>query len=117
MFFSDDAGGFVNLAEAVPDVLLDIRYYSTYNFIGDRIDGYEEPVALLAREADDGKIKFSLRAKEPDLISDVAQMFGGGGHPQTHRGKRAAALRGKGIPDFGQPGCMLPGGQGADLAG
>lgn len=51
MFFSDDADGFVNLAEAVPDVLLDIRYYSTYNFIGDRIDGYEEPVALLAREA------------------------------------------------------------------
>ena len=40
-------------------------------------------MALLAREADDGKIKFSLRAKEPDLISDVAQMFGGGGHPQA----------------------------------
>ena len=29
----------------------EIRYHSTYNFIGDRIDGYEEPVALLTREA------------------------------------------------------------------
>jgi D-alanyl-D-alanine dipeptidase len=29
----------------------EIRYYSTYNFIGDRIDGYEEPVALLTIEA------------------------------------------------------------------
>ena len=43
--------GFVSLSEAIPDILLDIRYYSTYNFVGERIDGYEEPVALLTREA------------------------------------------------------------------
>ena len=48
---SDDASGFVLLAEAVPDAILEIRYYSTFNFIGDRIDGYEAPVALLTREA------------------------------------------------------------------
>ena len=47
----DDASGFVLLAEAVPDVILEIRYYSTYNFVGDRIDGYEDPCALLTREA------------------------------------------------------------------
>jgi len=35
----------------VPDAILEIRYYSTYNFVGDRIDGYEEPVALLTKEA------------------------------------------------------------------
>ena len=46
-----DASGFVSLAEAVPDVILEIRYYSTYNFVGERIDGYEEPCALLTREA------------------------------------------------------------------
>lgn len=48
---SDDASGFVLLSEAVPDALLEIRYYSTYNFVGDRIEGYEEPVALLTKEA------------------------------------------------------------------
>ena len=48
---SDDASGFVVLSEAVPDVILEIRYYSTYNFVGDRIDGYEEPVALITKEA------------------------------------------------------------------
>ena len=48
---SDDASDFVLLSEAVPDVILEIRYYSTYNFVGDRIDGYEEPVALLTKEA------------------------------------------------------------------
>lgn len=49
--FSDDASDFVLLSEAVPDAILEIRYYSTYNFVGARIDGYEQPVALLTREA------------------------------------------------------------------
>ena len=48
---SDDASDFVLLSEAVPDAILEIRYYSTYNFIGNRIDGYEEPLAILTKEA------------------------------------------------------------------
>jgi D-alanyl-D-alanine dipeptidase len=43
--------GFVYLAEAVSDAILEIRYYSTYNFVGDRVDGYESPVAMLTKEA------------------------------------------------------------------
>ena len=46
-----DSSGFVKLAEAVPDAILEIRYYSTYNFVGERIDGYEAPVAYLTKEA------------------------------------------------------------------
>ncbi|MBO7689819.1 MAG: M15 family metallopeptidase [Clostridia bacterium] len=45
------AAGFVLLSDLVPGIVQEIRYYSTYNFIGDRIDGYEEPVALLTKEA------------------------------------------------------------------
>ena len=48
---SDDPSDFVLLSEAVPDAILEIRYYSTYNFVGDRIDGYEEPLAMLTAEA------------------------------------------------------------------
>ena len=48
---SDDSSDFVLLSEAVPDAILEIRYYSTYNFVGDRIDGYEEPMAFLTKEA------------------------------------------------------------------
>ncbi|MBR4393137.1 MAG: hypothetical protein IKT07_03840, partial [Oscillospiraceae bacterium] len=61
-----DAGrsGFVELAEAVPDAILEIRYYSTYNFVGDRIDGYDEPCALLTQEAAD-----ALRAVSDELIT------------------------------------------------
>ena len=39
------------LADFVPGIIQEIRYHSTYNFIGDRIDGYEEPCALLTKEA------------------------------------------------------------------
>ena len=43
--------GFVVLADFVPSIVQEIRYHSSYNFIGERIDGYEEPVALLTKEA------------------------------------------------------------------
>ena len=46
-----DPSDFVVLADFVPGIIQEIRYYSTYNFIGDRIDGYEEPCALLTKEA------------------------------------------------------------------
>lgn len=47
----EDSSGFVNVAEMIPDVVLDIRYYSEYNFVGERIDGYEAPIAMLTTEA------------------------------------------------------------------
>ena len=46
-----DPSGFVVLADYIPGIIQEIRYHSTYNFIGDRIDGYEEPCALLTKEA------------------------------------------------------------------
>ncbi|MBQ6662987.1 MAG: M15 family metallopeptidase [Firmicutes bacterium] len=46
-----DPSGFVLLSDYVPHIVQEIRYFSTYNFIGDRINGYEEPCALLTREA------------------------------------------------------------------
>ena len=54
--------GFVHLTDAVPDAILEIRYYSTYNFVGDRIDGYEKPTALLTKEAAN-----ALKAVSDDL--------------------------------------------------
>lgn len=46
-----DPSGFVLLSDQIPQIIQEIRYFSTYNFIGDRIDGYEEPCAVLTREA------------------------------------------------------------------
>ena len=61
---SDDASDFVLLSEAVPDAILEIRYYSTYNFIGDRVDGYEEPLAFLTKEA-----AAALREVSDDVVA------------------------------------------------
>ncbi len=46
-----DPSSFVLLADYVPAIVQEIRYYSTYNFIGERIDGYEEPCAILTKQA------------------------------------------------------------------
>jgi D-alanyl-D-alanine dipeptidase len=55
---------FVTVTDAVPDVILEIRYYGTYNFVGDRIDGYLQPTALLTKEA-----AKALKAVSDDVIS------------------------------------------------
>ena len=44
---------FVLLADVCPDIIQEIRYYTTYNFVGERIPGYERPVAYLTRQAAD----------------------------------------------------------------
>ena len=59
-----DSSGFVMLTDAVPDAILEIRYYGTYNFVGERIDGYQEPTALLTKEA-----AAALRAVSDDVKS------------------------------------------------
>ncbi|MBE6010751.1 MAG: peptidase M15 [Lachnospiraceae bacterium] len=65
VILSNDSSDFVLLSEVVPDAILEIRYYSTYNFVGDRIDGYEEPVALLTEEAAE-----ALKEVSDDLEED-----------------------------------------------
>ena len=46
-----DPSGFVVLADHVPAIVQEIRYYSTYNFLGERVDGYEEPCTIATIEA------------------------------------------------------------------
>jgi D-alanyl-D-alanine dipeptidase len=62
--FSNDSSDFVQVTDVDPDVILEIRYYSTYNFVGDRIDGYEEPTALLTKEAANALKEVSAELKE-----------------------------------------------------
>jgi len=67
--------GFVLVSEAVPDVILEIRYHSTFNFVGQRIDGYEQPIAILTceaaaalKKAGDAAIKAGYRLKVYDAF-------------------------------------------------
>jgi D-alanyl-D-alanine dipeptidase len=60
---TEDASQFVTLTDVVPDAILEIRYFGTYNFVGDRIDGYLEPTALMTKQAAD-----SLRAVSDEVM-------------------------------------------------
>lgn len=59
-----DPEGFVEVAEFLPDAILDMRYYTSYNFTGARVAGYYSPTALLTVEAAD-----ALKAVSDELVS------------------------------------------------
>ena len=61
---TDDRSDFVLLTDAVPDAILEIRYYGTYNFVGTRIDGYEAPIAMLTKKAAE-----ALKAVSDDVMA------------------------------------------------
>lgn len=42
---------FTLITDVIPDAILEIRYYSSYNFVGERIDGYMAPVAIMTVKA------------------------------------------------------------------
>ena len=62
--FSSDRSDFVDLNEVIDDLITDIRYYGDYNFVGERIDGYEEPLALLTKKAAEALKKVAAEARE-----------------------------------------------------
>ena len=45
-----DNSDFVIITEEIPEILTELRYYTSYNFIGKKINGYEEPVAIIKKE-------------------------------------------------------------------
>ena len=58
---------FVSVSHEIPDVLLDVRYHSTFNFVADRVDGYDEPLVILTREAADALKKVNADARAMGL--------------------------------------------------
>lgn len=57
--------GFCRIKDSIPDIVIDMRYYGTHNFVGRRIDGYEAPVPMLTKEATSAlrKVADELRSK------------------------------------------------------
>ncbi len=58
-----DCSGFVVLCEYIPEILQEVRYFTTYNFVGCRVDGYLEPYALATKEMAD-----SLKSVSKELL-------------------------------------------------
>ena len=58
---SYDKSDFVPVYTFIDDAAYDIRYYSSNNFTGNRINGYNAPIAYMTKE---GVIALSIAAKE-----------------------------------------------------
>ena len=58
---SNDKSGFVPIYTVIDDAVYDMRYYSSYNFTGNRINGYKAPVAYMTKE---GANALSVAAKD-----------------------------------------------------
>ena len=72
---SFDNTGFVLLTDVIPDALLEIRYYSTFNFVGRRIDAYEAPVAYLTIEAAEALKKVSDNLRKKGYVIEVFDAY------------------------------------------
>jgi D-alanyl-D-alanine dipeptidase len=56
---------FVALSDVDPTILQEMRYFTPHNFVGVRIDGYEQPLCILTRPAAEAlhKAQVALRAQ------------------------------------------------------
>jgi D-alanyl-D-alanine dipeptidase len=55
---------FVDIKSIVPDILLDLRYATSHNFVGKPIEGYRAPVCYVTRSAAE-----ALREVQKELLS------------------------------------------------
>lgn len=55
--------GFVEIRDVIPDIVIDLRYFSNHNFLGRKVNGYEAEKCYIARAAADSlaKVQNELR--------------------------------------------------------
>ncbi len=58
---------FVYIQNHIPDIILDIRYARSDNFVGQPVDGYLKPVAILSLEATTALQKVQAELKQQNL--------------------------------------------------
>ena len=72
---SIEKAGFVPVTDVIPEALLEMRYYSAFNFVGERIDSYKAPVAYLTRETAQALKKASDELKKQGYIIEIFDAY------------------------------------------
>lgn len=67
--------GFVQLTDVCENVILEIRYFSSYNFVGKRIDGYLAPQAILTEPAAKALCKAAAAAEEKGYVLKIFDAY------------------------------------------
>jgi zinc D-Ala-D-Ala dipeptidase len=68
-------GTIVDLTEALPSAILDIRYQGPHNFVGAPVDGYRAPKCLLTREAAEALAKVQTELREFSLSLKIYDCY------------------------------------------
>lgn len=66
---------FVEIREAIPDAVMDIRYFTPHNFIGERIDGYKAPKCYLTNEAATALAEVQKELKEYSMSLKIYDCY------------------------------------------
>lgn len=75
MKLSDNTEGFITVRDVIPDIIEEMRYFTDFNFAGERIDGYEENCAILTQEAAQALKKVSADLKERGLLLKIFDAY------------------------------------------
>ena len=67
--------GFVYIEEVIPDIKLELRYYTEHNFVGKPIDGYLAPRGILTREAATALAKVQQELKPVGLSLKIFDAY------------------------------------------
>ena len=65
----------VDAKKVIPNLVLDMRYYTPHNFVGARVDGYEAPKCLLTRKAAEALAKVQKELAPFDLSIKVFDCY------------------------------------------
>nr|WP_246441599.1 M15 family metallopeptidase [Xanthobacter tagetidis] len=65
---TDRPAMFVDVAQIVPGVILDVRYFGSDNFVGTRVDGYEAARCFLTRPAAEALAKVAEDARRQGYL-------------------------------------------------
>ena len=67
--------GFVYVKNIIPDLIEDLRYFTTNNFMGEKADGYEANYAILSKEAATALSKAADELREKGYVVKIYDAY------------------------------------------
>ena len=74
-FSQEIPDGFIEIHEVIPNIILDLRYYTNHNFLGIRVDGYEAENCYITKAAADSLLKVQAELKKFNLSLKVYDAY------------------------------------------
>ncbi|MCL6493377.1 MAG: M15 family metallopeptidase [Ignavibacterium sp.] len=67
--------GFVEIRSVIPDMLIDLRYYSNHNFLGRKVNGYNAEKCYLTKAAADSLAKVQIELRKFGLSLKIYDAY------------------------------------------